>query len=224
MAKSNIPKIIQVQRPAPSLDHFQKSLSKKDPSKVFKTILWAGGIFVSFLLIGYLIKQSRDKAILTFQTQVSALRIEALGTEFEPKKGEVLTQSLVRVLPQLESLLTNAPSSQKNGLINLINSWRLILGQDPLVDTPRSIEAWDRIQQANQALLLGQPQAAQLLLKPLESEAETASSWSQAYWEIQLMIDQSQGDVSSARKHLELFRHAFPEGDETLKKLRRSIL
>ncbi|MFM8233474.1 MAG: hypothetical protein ACKN9J_00035 [Holophagaceae bacterium] len=224
MAKSNIPKIIQVQSPAPSLDHFQKSLSKEDPSKVFKKILWAGGIFVGLLLIGYFIKQSRDKAILTFQTQVSALRLEALGTEFEPKKGEVLTQSLVRVLPQLEALLTNAPSSQKNGLINLINAWRLILGQAPLAETPRSIEAWERIQQANQSLLLGQLQEAQAFLKPLESKAETASSWSQAYWQIQLMIDQAQGDVGSARKHLDLFRHAFPEGDETLKKLRRSVL
>jgi hypothetical protein len=224
MAKSNIPKIIQVQSPAPSLDHFQKSLSKEDPSKVFKKILWAGGIFVGLLLIGYFIKQSRDKAILTFQTQVSALRTEALGTEFEPKKGEVLNQSLVRVLPQLEALLTNAPSSQKNGLINLINNWRLVLSLPPLADTPSSLQAWEQIQQANQALLLGQPQEAQAFLKPLESEADTPSSWAQAYWEIQLMIDQAQGDAVSARKHLDLYHQAFPEGNEVLKKLRRSIL
>ncbi|MFM1773269.1 MAG: hypothetical protein RL124_41 [Acidobacteriota bacterium] len=224
MAKPDIPKIIQVQKPAPSLDHFQQSLSKEDPSKVFKKILWAVGIFVALLLVGYFIRQSREKAVLAFQGQLSALRIEALGTEFEPKKGEALTQSLARYLPQAEALLPQVPSSQKNGLINLINNWRLVLSLPPLADTPSSLQAWERIQQANQALLLGQPQEAQAFLKPLESDADTPSSWAQAYWEIQLMIDQAQGDAVSARKHLDLYRQAFPEGDEVLKKLRRSIL
>jgi len=38
------------------------------------------------------------------------------------------------------------------------------------------------------------------------------------------MIDQAQGDAVSARKHLDLYHQAFPEGNEVLKKLRRSIL
>ncbi len=224
MTQQDTPKIIQVQKPAPSLDHFQKSLSKEDPSKVFKKVLLAGGIFVLLLLVIYFIRQSRENTVLAFQAQLSALRIEALGTEFEPKKGDALSQSLALYLPQIEALLTQAPSSQRNSLINMINSWRLVSGKPPLSETPASLQAWERIQQANQALLLGQLKEAQDWLTPLASEAKTPSSWAKAYWEIQLMIDQSKGDVTSARKHLDLYRQAFPEGDEIIKKLRRSIL
>lgn len=224
MAKSHNPKLIQVQKPAPSLDHFQKNLSKEEPAQVFKKILWAGAVLVGLLLASHFIRQSREKEVLAFQARLSALRVEALGTDFDPKKGDSLAQSIAHVLPQLESSLTSVPSSQRNGLINMINTWRLVLGQPALSETPQSLEAWEHIQLANQQLLMGRSQEARASLQPLASKASQSSSWVQVYWEMQLLIDQAEQNVVSAREHFNHYRKVFPAGDETLKKLRRSVL
>ena len=225
MAMNPQPKVIQVQKPAQSLENFQRSLGQDTGSPMLRNLLVGAGIVVVISLAwgGWSVMHARS--VERFEESVAALRLEVEGDGSAPVAPADLEKRMRAALPRLEALAMDGPSDSRRGAEGLAQAWKLALdGKGGVSGRPQG-DAWDRLREAQRLQALGQAKAVQDLLRPLRSKADAEQPWAEAYWATLLEADRLSGDHAQAVKDLSDYKDRFkkagasPQMDKVLQSL-----
>ena len=200
-------RLIQVQKPAQSLERFQQDYSRSQGGDTLLRPILMGVGTVAILGLGWLIfDQWRASRLEAFEGSLSAL-VEEVEGGATPATGEALQKKMREALPRLEALAKGAPGSRKAMAEGLVASWKLAV--DGTGAAPGGEDPWSRLAKARRALALGQaPEAAQVL-DGLRKAAGPEEAWSGTFWQLQFEVDRLQGGSDKAKAHLADYRARF---------------
>jgi hypothetical protein len=217
-------RLIQVQKPAQSLERFQQDYARAQDGdgSLLRPILMGVGV-VALIGIGYLaFDQWRQTKVEAFETSLSLL-VEEVEGGAQPATGEALEKKMRDALPRLEALAREAPSPRKAMAQGMVAAWKLSL--DGKGAAPGGSDAWSRLAGVRRNLALGQTAEAAKALEGLRSKAEPSESWSTEFWKLQLESDRLAGAGDQARAHLAEYKARFKGRalDPSLDKLTEGI-
>jgi hypothetical protein len=201
-------RLIQVQKPAQSLERFQQDYARTQDGdgSLLRPILMGVGA-VAVLGLGYLIfDQWRQTSIERFEASMAAL-VEEVEGGVQPAAGEALQKKMRDSLPKLETLAREAPSARKEMAQGLVASWKLSL--DGKGAAPGGSDAWGRLALVRRHLVMGQPADAGKVLDALRSKADASQPWAPEFWRVQLEADRLAGAGDQARAHLADYKDRF---------------
>ncbi|HJU83546.1 MAG TPA: hypothetical protein VJ600_05005 [Holophagaceae bacterium] len=225
MAANPQDKVIQVQKPAQSLEHFQRSLGAETVSPALRGFLIGVGAVVVGGLAWLSWSVIRSRQVERFEDSVAALRLEVEGDGTAPVPPADLEKRMREALPRLEALAKDAPGPSRPGAEGLVRTWRLALDGKGTASAQPTGDAWDRLRSAQRFLALGQAKPAQEVLAPLRSRAGAKEAWGEAYWTAMLEADRLAGDRPQALKDLADYKERFakegasPQMDRILESL-----
>ena len=205
-------KVIQVQKPAQSLQAFQKKVATGDDIKegyLKPLLLGAGAILVVFMAF-FAIKALRANSIEKHEAAVAELQLAVAGDGLTPVPAAEQEQRMREALPKLEALAQSAPGSRKADTDGLLASWRLELdgkGSQPAAAT----EVWGKLRLAQRQVALGQAQEALANLGSLRGSATPSKPWASLYWTTLLDADRLQGDRAKAWQDFAEYKARFKE-------------
>ncbi len=225
MAANPQDKVIQVQKPAQSLEHFQRSLGSDSVSPALRNTLIGVGVAVVAGLgwLGW--SAMRGRQVERFEDSVAALRIEVEGDGVTPVPPADLEKRMRDALPRLEALAKDAPAPSRPGAEGLVQTWKLALDGKGGESALAGGDAWDRLRAAQRFIALGQAAPAQEALAALRSRAGAKEAWGETYWQTVLEADRLAGDRAQAVKDLAEYKDRFakegpsPQMDAILKSL-----
>jgi hypothetical protein len=207
-------KIIQVQKPAQSLQAFQKQVATGDDVKAgyLKPLLIAAGVAVVAGTVFFGFRIVRGNAIDKHQQALATLQLEVVGN---PAAGgaqavppQELEQRMRERLPRLEALARSAPRSERAATAGLLNTWRLELGEADAA--PASPDGpWSRLLLAQKQIALGQGQEATATLASLRPAADPDRAWASLFWSTLLDADVLVGNRDQAWKDLAEYKARF---------------
>lgn len=201
-------RLIQVQKPAQSLEHFQKDYSRAQgggETLLRPLLLGVGGLAI--LGLGYLsYDQWATSRLERFEGSLAAL-VEEVEGGVSPATGEALQKKMREAMPRLEALAKGAPASRKAMAEGMVASWKLAVegtgaapgGQDP----------WSRLAKVRRALALGQAVEAGQILDGLRKEAGPDQAWGATFWQVQFEVDRLAGASAQAKAHLAEYRSRY---------------
>ncbi len=201
-------RLIQVQKPAQSLERFQQDYSRTQAGgdSLLRPILMGVGT-VAILGLGYLIfDQWRASRLEKFEGSLAAL-VEEVEGGATPATGEALQKKMREALPRLEALAQGAPGSRRAMAQGMVASWKLAVeGQGA---APGGEDAWSRLAKVRRALALGQATEAAQILEGLRKQAGPSEAWASAFWQVQFEVDRLGGAAGAAKAHLADYRARF---------------
>ena len=201
-------RLIQVQKPAQSLERFQQDYARTQAGdgSLLRPILMCVGA-VAVLGLGYLVfDQWRQSAVERFEGNLAAL-VEEVEGGVQPATGEALQKKMREALPRLEALAQSAPSPRKAMAEGLVASWKLSL--DGKGGAPGGSDAWSRLAMARRHLVLGQVAEAAKVLDALRGKADPGQAWAVDFWRVQLEADRMAGAAEQGRTHLADYKERF---------------
>lgn len=205
-------KVIQVQKPAQSLQAFQRKVASGEDIKVgyLKPMLLTAGA-VLLLGIGFFTFQAvRASAIDKHEAALAELQMEVAGDGLTPVPAADMEKRMREGLPKLETLARSAPGSRKAATEALVAGWRLELeGKGGVTAAPTDV--WGKLRLAQRQVALGQGQEAIATLTPLRREADPAQAWSSLYWSTLLDADRLQGDRAKAWQDYSDYKARFKD-------------
>lgn len=217
MAANPKSKEIQVQRPAQSLQAFQKKVASADDTHegLLKPIAIGGGV-VAALAIGFFgFRAWQHHRIEKHEAAISALVREVQGTDpAKPVPPEQAEKRMKEQLPTLEALARSAPGSRANATHALLSSWKLQL-EGKGAQLPPATEPWDRVRLAQRAIALGQGKEAMDLLAPLKKKAAPGEPWSGPFWTGLMETHALLGQREQAWKDLADYKARFKDQADT---------
>ena len=216
MARPTKPRVIQVQKPAQSLAHFQSKLGRdvQEDAGLLKPLLIGAGVVVACGLAVGGWQAYQGQRIEKHEATLALLQQAVDGDGITPLAPAEVEKRMRDRLPQLEALTASAPGSRKAIAQGVLNTWRLCLdGKSPL--EPAETGPWGRIRMAERAIALGQAQEARAQLGPLRAKAQPGLPWSEAYWASVLDADRVAGDRAQAWKDLSEYKARFRGKSDT---------
>ncbi|WP_005033006.1 hypothetical protein [Holophaga foetida] len=218
MAANIKSKEIQVQKPAQSLQAFQRNLASGHEVQegLLKPVLIGVGAVLVVVVAFFGIRAWRAGAVERHEAAVGEVVMAAQGNGLTPVPTQDLEKRMRENLPRLEALAKAAPSSQRAGTEALVAAWKLSLdgkGAVPL----RGSEPWDRLRAAQKALAMGQDKEAAQVLASLRKDAGPDTPWASLFWDTQLELDSLQGNREQAWKDLAEFKTRFKDKGDTRK-------
>ena len=219
MAAHSKDKVIQVQKPAQSLQAFQKKVASGDDIQAgyLKPLLITGGILVvaTASIFGFI--GMRASALEKHQTALADLQLEIGGNAAmagsEPATPQELEKRMREHLPELEALARNAPSGDRDVTQALLATWQVELGvQGATHATPT--EPWGQLRLAQRQVAMGKAQDAAAILTPLRRSANPDEAWAPLFWSTLLEADRLQGDRVQAWKDLADYKARFKQDVE----------
>ena len=226
MAANIKSKEIQVQKPAQSLQAFQRDLSAGPDihEGLLKPVALGVGVLL-VLVVGFFgIRAWRTGVVERHETAVSEIVTAVRGDGLTPVPAQELEKRMRENLPRLEALAKTAPSSQRAETAAVVAAWKLSLeGQGAVL--PVGSDPWDRLRLAGKALAMGQAQGAAQALAPLLKSAGPDEPWAVLFWTSQLELDRLQGNRDQAWKDLAEYKSRFKtKGDASqLERILQSI-
>jgi hypothetical protein len=214
-------KVIQVQKPAQSLQAFQQKVASGEDVQVglLKPLLIGAGALVLAAAGYFVITTMRANTLEKHQTALADLQLEVSGDlsgNGEPASPQELEQRMRERLPRLEALAKSAPAGDKALSEGLLATWRLQLGVQG-GPAPLGNDPWSQLRVAQRQIALGQGKEASATLAPLRSAASPDKAWAQLFWSNQLTADQLLGDRTQAWKDLGEYKALFKgQADPTL--------
>jgi hypothetical protein len=206
-------KVIQVQKPAQSLQAFQKKVATGEDIQVgyLKPLLMAAGILVVAFAAFYGFKAVRASSLEKHQTALANLQIEVMGAQAttEPTPQEV-EQRMREGLPRLEALAKSAPRDDRAVTDGLLATWRLELGEKAAAP-PAPSDPWGKLRLAQKQVAMGQAQDAAATLATLRSSAGPDRAWAQLFWSTLLDADRLQGNRDQAWKDLADYKTRYKQ-------------
>nr|WP_320132597.1 hypothetical protein [uncultured Holophaga sp.] len=203
---------IRVQKPAQSLQAFQKNLaSGKDlQTGVIKQVI-LGVVVVLVVVVAFFgYRLSRARGIERHEAAVSELVMAVQGDGITPVSPADMEKRMKESLPKLEALAGSAPSAEKEKTAALVATWKLMLdGKGGVVAS--SATPWDRLRAAQRALALGQAQEAGKLLEPLRKDAGPDAPWANLFWSCRLELDTLEGNREQGWKDVSDYRGRFKD-------------
>jgi len=203
-------KVIQVQKPAQSLQAFQKKVATGEDIQVgyLKPLLMGAGVLVVAFASYFGFRAMRAASLEKHQTALADLQIEVLGDQSLPATPQELEQRMRERLPRLEALARSAPHDDKAVTEGLLATWRLQLGEKAAVPaTPN--DPWSRLRLAQKQVAMGQGKDAAATLASLRGKADPDQAWASVFWSTLLDADRLQGNRDQAWKDLADYKTRF---------------
>ena len=216
MAAHNKDKMIQVQKPAQSLQAFQKKVASGEDIQAgyLKPLVITAGILVAATASYFGIRAARASALEKHQTALADLQLEIGGdaavSGSEPASPEDLEKRMRAHLPELEALARNAPSADRAVTQALLATWQVELGEKGSGHAAPS-EPWGQLRLAQKQIALGQAQEAGTILTTLRRSADPDEPWSPLFWSTLLEADRLQGNREQAWKDLAEYKARFKQ-------------
>jgi len=205
-------KVIQVQKPAQSLQAFQQKVASGDDIKAgyLKPMLIAAGVMV-VLCIGFFgIRAMRSAGIEKHEAALAELKQEVTGDGLAPVPAPELEKRMREKLPRLEALARSAPGSRKEATEGMLASWRLQLDGKGGVPASQD-DVWGTLRLAERQVALGQGKEALASLAPLRGSAVTGKAWASLYWATTLEADRLLGDRAKAWQDFAEYKTRFKD-------------
>jgi len=203
-------KVIQVQKPAQSLQAFQKKVATGEDIQVgyLKPLLMGAGVLVVAFASYFGFRAMRASSLEKHQTALADLQIEVLGDQSLPATPQELEQRMRERLPRLEALARSAPRDDRTVTEGLLATWRLQLGEKAAAPaTPN--DPWGRLRLAQKQVAMGQGKDAEATLAGLRGKADPDQAWASVFWSTLLDADRLQGDRDQAWKDLADYKTRF---------------
>jgi hypothetical protein len=206
--------VIQVQKPAQSLQAFQQKVATGADERVgmLKPLLIGAGVVVA-LTAGYFVFTSvRAGQLEKHQIALADLQLEVSGDvsgNGEPASPQDLEKRMRDRLPRLEELARTAPAGDKAISEGLLATWRLQLGEQGGTAPAPGKDPWSQLRLAQRQIALGQGKEAGATLAPLRAAASPDQAWAPLFWSSLLSADQLLGDRAQAWKDLGEYKSRF---------------
>ncbi len=205
-------KEIQVQKPAQSLQAFQKGLATGNGSQmsIIKPALIAA-VVVFMGSIGFFGYRSwASGSVEKHETALAELMLAVQGDPKIPAQPADIEKRMRENLPKLEVLAKSAPASRRATTEGLLATWRLELdGKGGIA--PKAEDPWSRLRLAQRQIALGQGQEALGTLTPLRSGAGPSEAWGDLFWKTLLAARTLQGEREQALKDYAEYKQRFRE-------------
>jgi predicted negative regulator of RcsB-dependent stress response len=203
-------KEIQVQKPAQSLQAFQKGLETGGDSQasVIKPALIVAGVLVVGAIGFFGYRSWTSGAVEKHETALAELMLAVQGDPQTPAQPADIEKRMRENLPKLEVLAKSAPASQKATTEGLVATWRLELdGKGGIA--PKAEDPWSSLRLAQRQIALGQGQEAVATLTPLRTGAVPSEPWGGLYWKTLLDARTLQGEREQALKDYAEYKLRF---------------
>jgi len=216
-------RVIQVQKPAQSLQAFQKKVATGEDVRVgyLKPLVMGAGVLIVAFASFYGFRAVRAASLEKHLTALADLQMEVVGdsSATEPVSPKDLEQRMRERLPRLEALARSAPRDDKAVSEGLLATWRLQLGDKAGAPLAPS-DAWGKLRLAQKQIALGQGQEAAASLAGMRGAAGPDQAWSPIFWSTLLDADRLQGSRDQAWKDLADYKARFKQlADPGLEKL-----
>ena len=214
MAANIKQKEIQIQRPAQSLEAFQKKIASGDDIQagaLRPVLIGAGAVLV--LVVGTLLFNSWRTSVVEKHETALAELVQAVQGDPPGAPGDV-EKRMREKLPQLEALVKSAPGARKAAAEGLLNTWKLQLEGRNTAGLTLS-DPWSRLRLAQRQVALAQGSEALATLAPLRKDADPSESWAQLFWTTQLEADRVMANRDQAWKDLAEYKRRFKDRAET---------
>ena len=203
-------KEIQVQKPAQSLQAFQKGLEtgKGSQMSIIKPALIGAGVLLvgSIAFFGY--RSWASGAAGQHETALAEVMLAVQGDPKTPAQPGDIERRMRENLPKLEVLAKSAPASQKATTEGLLATWKLELdGKGGIA--PKAEDPWSRLRLAQRQIALGQGQEAMGTLTPLRAGAGPGEAWGDLFWKTLLDARTLQGEREQALKDYAEYKQRF---------------
>jgi hypothetical protein len=216
-------RVIQVQKPAQSLQAFQKKVATGEDVRVgyLKPLVMGAGVLIVAFASFYGFRAVRAASLEKHLTALADLQMEVIGdsTTTEPVSPKDLEQRMRERLPRLEALARSAPHDDRAVSEGLLATWRLQLGEKagaPVAPT----DAWGKLRLAQKQVALGQGQEAGATLAGMRGAAGPDQAWAPIFWSTLLDADRLQGSRDQGWKDLADYKSRFKQlADPGLEKL-----
>jgi hypothetical protein len=225
MVSQSKSKVIQVQRPAQSLQAFQKKVATGQAGRnnMLKPLLICGG---SLLGVGILFFSARAWSASrheAFEKDMAALELDVVGDAMAPVAPAEIEKRMRDNLPRLEALVRRAPGAERASADGMLASWKLQLdgrGGIP-ADTQ---DAWGGLRLAQRQIALGQGDQALATLGPLKKSADPSKAWASLYWSTLLDADRLKGDRALALQDYADYKERFKtQADPSLERMLQGV-
>lgn len=226
MAANIKSKEIQVQKPAQSLQAFQRNLAAGHEvhEGLLKPVAIGVGIVVVVVVAIFGIRMWRSGLVERHEAAVSEVVMAAQGDGLSPVPAQEMEKRMRENLPRLEALAKSAPSSRRGGTEALVAAWKLSLDGQGAVVLAGS-DPWDRLRSAQKALAMGKDKEAVQALDSLRKDAGPDAPWATLFWSTQLELDRLQGNREQALKDVADYKSRFKDKGEAtqLERILQSI-
>ncbi|MDP2876710.1 MAG: hypothetical protein Q8O00_11040 [Holophaga sp.] len=225
MAANAKNKEIQVQKPAQSLQAFQRKLDADvNPQPgLLKPLLIGAGVALVLAIAFFGIRSYRANALEKHEGAVAQLLLDTHGDGITPLPAAEQEKKMREKLSQLEALAKKAPSPAKTTTEGLLASWKLQLdGKGSAV--AQGSDPWSMLRMAQQELALGQAEKVASLLAPLRKSAKPDAPWAPLFWATLLDLHRLKGDRDQAWKDYADYKGMFKDrADGSFDKVMASI-
>ncbi|BDU75060.1 YfgM family protein [Mesoterricola sediminis] len=210
MVSSNKNKVIQVQKPAQSLQAFQKKVASEADvnTGILKPMLIGAGVVLGLGVAVFGFRGWRASVVERFEADLASLQLEVTGSPMEPVPAAEVEKRMREKLPQLETLVKGAPGSEKAVAEGVLASWKLQLDGKGGVAADLE-DAWGRLRAAQKHLALGSADEALAALTPLRKDADPGKAWAPVFWTTLLDADRLKGDRAQALKDVADYKSRF---------------
>jgi hypothetical protein len=213
MATQPKSKEIQVQKPAQSLQAFQKKLSTGEDLQtgILKPILITAGAAVVVLLAIFGFMAHRARVVERYEATMGQILADVNGDPLSQAPGTDVEKHMRENLPRLQALVQHAPGSRKAAAASLLAAWQLELdGKTAVVQAPPD-GPWASLRLAQRQVNLAQGKEALATLAPLRHKAGPDEAWASLYWTTLLQVDELQGNRDQAWKDFAEYKARFKE-------------
>jgi hypothetical protein len=207
-------RVIQVQKPAQSLQAFQKKVASGEDIRAgyLKPLVMGAGVLVVACASYYGFRAFKAASLEKHQIALAGLQMEVIGSSpaGEPASPQDLEQRMRERLPRLEALARSAPRDDRAVSEGLLATWRVQLGEKGAASAPPA-DAWGKLSLARKQIALGQGQEAAATLATLRRDADPDKAWAPVFWSTLLDADQLQGNREQAWKDLADYKSRFKQ-------------
>lgn len=218
-------KVIQVQRPAQSLQAFQQKVATGQAGRnnLLKPLLICGGTLLGAGILFFSLKAWNASRHEAFETDMAALELDVVGDPMTPVPPAEIEKRMRDNLPRLEALVRRAPGAERPSAEGMLASWKLQLdGQGGI--PAETGDAWGRLRLAQKQVALGQGDQALATLAALRKNADPSKAWSSVYWSTLLDADRLKGDRALALKDYADYKERFKtQADPELERMLQGV-
>ena len=210
MVSTSKNKVIQVQKPAQSLQAFQKKVASGDDIQtgILRPMLYTAGGLVVLGVAVFGFRSWRASVLERHEAERASIELEVEGDPTQPATPAELEKRMREKLPQLEALARKAPGSGKAETEGLLASWKLQLdGKGGIA--PTTDDVWGKLRLAQKQVAMGQAPEAFATLASLRKAAEPDQAWANIFWSTLLDADRLKGDRAQALKDVAEYKARF---------------
>lgn len=203
-------KVIQVQKPAQSLQAFQRKVASGEDVQagLLKPMLITAGTLLALGVMFFGFRAWRASVVDRFESDLATLEISVTGDPMAPAPPVDLEKRMRDALPQLEALAQKAPGDEKARAEGLLASWKLQLDGKGGIPAQQN-DAWGKLRLAQKQVAMGQGTEALATLGSLRKAADPGQAWASVYWTTLMDANRLKGDRAQALKDLADYKARF---------------